>query len=62
MVFVSTIFLTQFNRIYFTKKKLFAKDKNYKFVSFKNNKLFMKKNEDANATIIDDENNLSKLN
>jgi len=42
-------YLTQTYRNLFFKTKLLAKEKNYKFVWFKNNKLFVRKNNDTNA-------------
>jgi len=54
-------YLTQTYRNLFFKTKLLAKEKNYKFVWFKNNKLFVRKNNDTNAIPIEDENSLSKL-
>lgn len=54
-------YLTQTYRNLFFKTKLLAKEKNYKFVWFKNNKLFVRKNNDTNAIPIEDENSLSEL-
>lgn len=42
----------------FFKSKLLAKEKNYKFVWFKNSKLFVRKINDTNSILIDDENSL----
>uniref|UniRef100_A0A2S2NLJ2 PHD-type domain-containing protein n=1 Tax=Schizaphis graminum TaxID=13262 RepID=A0A2S2NLJ2_SCHGA len=53
--------LTQFNRNLFFKARVFARDAGYKFVWFKDSKLFIKKNESTKAIIIDNEFALSKL-
>lgn len=53
--------LTQFNRNLFFKAKVVAREKGYKFVWFKDLKLFIKKNENTKVIIIDNEDALSKL-
>lgn len=49
------LYLTQYYRNVFYKTRMFAKEHNFKFVWFKNNKLFMKKTKNSNAIYIDDE-------
>jgi regulator of replication initiation timing len=53
--------LTQYNRNLFFKTRVYARDFGYKFVWFKNLKLFIKKNENTNAIFIDNESSLFKL-
>lgn len=53
--------LTQFNRNLFFKTKTFARDSGYKFVWFKDYKLFIKKNELTKAIVVDNELSLAKL-
>lgn len=53
--------LTPFNRNLFFITKSFARDFSYKFVWFKDNKLFLKKNELSKAIVIDSELSLNKL-
>lgn len=53
--------LTQFNKNLFFKARAFARDKGYKFVWFRDSKIFIKKNENSKAFIIHDEYSLSKL-
>jgi len=53
--------LTLFNRNLFFKAKVFAREKSFKFVWFKDLKLFIKKSESTKAIIIDNEDALSKL-
>lgn len=40
---------------------MFAKEHSYKFVWFKNNKLFIKKTENSNVIYVNDENILSNF-
>jgi len=40
---------------------MYGKENNFRFVWFRNSKLFILKNESANTIIIEDENNLSNL-
>lgn len=54
-------YLTLFNRNLFFKAKVFAREKSFKFVWFKDLKLFIKKSESTKAIIIDNEDALSKL-
>lgn len=54
-------YLTQSNRNLFYKTRMFAKEHSYKFVWFKNNKLFIKKSENSNTIYIDHENTLDKI-
>lgn len=54
-------YLTQSNKNLFYKTRIFAKEHSYKFVWFKNNKIFMKKSENSNVIYIDDGNILDKL-
>lgn len=54
-------YLTQSNRNLFYKNRMFAKNSNYKFVWFKNNKMFIKKSENSNTMYIDVENFLNKI-
>lgn len=53
--------LTQFNKNLFFKTRAFSRDKGYKFVWFRDSKIFIKKNENSKAVIINDEYSLSKL-
>jgi len=53
--------LTQFNRNLFYKTKIFARDSGYKFVWFRDYKLFIKKTELTKAIIIDNKLSLTKL-
>lgn len=53
--------LSSFNRNLFYKARIFAKDNVFKFVWFKDCKVFIKKNENAKACIIRDECDLLKL-
>lgn len=53
--------LTQLNRNLFFKARFHARDIGYKFVWFKDQKLFIKKNENTNAIFIDNEYSLYKL-
>lgn len=54
-------YLTQSNRNLFYKTRMLAKEHSYKFVWFKNNKLFIKKSENSNTIYIDDESILDKI-
>lgn len=53
--------LTQFNRNVFFKTKAFARDSGYRFVWFRDSKIFIKKNENSKAILIEDELSLTKL-
>lgn len=53
--------LTQFNRNLFFKTKSFARDSGYKFVWFKDAKIFMKKDENSKAVLVDNDFSLTKL-
>ncbi|KAL4096900.1 hypothetical protein QTP88_021775 [Uroleucon formosanum] len=53
--------LTQFNKNLLFKTRAFSRDKGYKFVWFRDSKIFIKKNENSKAVIINDEYSLSKL-
>jgi len=53
--------LTPFNRNLFFITKSFARDFGYKFVWFKDNKLFLKKNELSKEIVIDSDLSLNKL-
>lgn len=53
--------LTQFNRNLFFKTKTFARDNGYKFVWFKDSKLFIKKDEHSKAILLENELSLTKL-
>lgn len=54
-------YLTQSNKNLFYKTRMFAKEHSYKFVWFKNNKLFIKRSENSNTIHIDDVNILDKI-
>lgn len=53
--------LTQFNRNLFYKTKIFARDSGYKFVWFRDYKLFIKKTELTKAIVVENELSLTKL-
>lgn len=53
--------LTAFNRDLFYKTRMFAKSNNFKFVWFKDLKIFLKKDENSKAYIVQDDLDLSKL-
>ena len=55
-------YLTFFNRNLLFKTKTFARETGYKFVWFKDSKIFIKKNEDQKAILIENESSLSNLN
>lgn len=54
-------YLTIFNRNLFFKTKAFARQAGFKFVWFKDSKIFIKKNEDQKAILIENESSLSNL-
>lgn len=51
-IFVNN-YLTKYNSDLFYKTRMFAKENNYKFVWFKDLKIFIKKNEGSRASIVD---------
>lgn len=53
--------LSSFNRDLFFKARMFAKTNDFKFVWYKDFKIFIKKNENAKAHIVQDDLDLSKL-
>jgi len=53
--------LTAFNRDLFFKTRMFAKSNNFKFIWFKDLKIFIKKDENSKAYIVQDDLDLSKL-
>lgn len=53
--------LTQFNRNLFFKTKTFARESGYRYVWFKDTKLFIKKNDNSKAFLVDSELSLTKL-
>lgn len=53
--------LTQFNRNLFFKTKSFARDSGYKFVWFKDAKIFIKKDENSKAVLVNIDSSLTKL-
>jgi len=53
--------LTQFNRNLFYKTKIFARDSGYKFVWFRDYKLFIKKTELTKAIVVENKLSLTKL-
>jgi len=53
--------LTAFNRDLFYKTRMFAKSNNFKFVWFKDLKIFIEKDENSKAYIVHDDLDLSKL-
>jgi len=53
--------LTQFNRNLFFKTKSFARDFGYKSVWFKDAKIFIKKDENSRAVLVDNDSSLTKL-
>lgn len=53
--------MTQVHRNLFYKAKNIAREVGFKFIWFKNSKIFAKKNETSNIFIIDDNHSLSKI-
>lgn len=53
--------LTQFNRNLFFKTKTFARESGYRYVWFKDTKLFIKKNDNSKAFLVDSELSLTKI-
>jgi len=54
-------YLTRTNNILFYKTRMYAKAHNYKYVWFRDSKLFLRKDENNKLFLIEDENNLNNI-
>jgi len=59
-IFINS-YLTKYNRYLFYKTRIFAKEKDFKYVRFNDCKIFIKKNKNTKGFIINEEADLLKV-